>query len=243
MIDYRKLRLNNLRSPEFSHLLLLLFWPIYGILFWLAETGFSGHGFYENYTPIYCPLDDMIPFCEIFVIPYYIWFAFIVGMLLYTMLFDAAAFRKMMWIVILTYTATIIIYYIFPNCQELRPDLESLGRDNIFIDIARNLYDFDTNTNVCPSIHVLGSMAVFMPSWNTKHMTSWWCRTIMFILNILICFSTVFLKQHSIIDVFASFALCAIVYPIIFWKKSPLNKKIMQKSAVHSKAEEATIAI
>jgi len=100
MIDYRKLRLKNLTSPEFSHLLLLLFWPVYGILFWLAEKGFSGHGFYENYTPIYSPLDDFIPFCEIFVIPYYIWFGFIIGMLLYTMLFDAAAFRKMMWIVI-----------------------------------------------------------------------------------------------------------------------------------------------
>ena len=238
-VNYKELTLSKLTTPQFSHLLLLLGWVVYFALYFITENLIPR----ENCYVVHSWLDDVIPFCEIFVIPYYIWFAFIVGMLLYTMLFDAAAFRKMMWIVILTYTATIIIYYIFPNCQELRPDLESLGRDNIFIDIARNLYDFDTNTNVCPSIHVLGSMAVFMPSWNTKHMTSWWCRTVMFILNILICFSTVFLKQHSIIDVFASFALCAIVYPIIFWKKSPLNKKIMQKSAIRSKAEEVTIAI
>ncbi len=232
MIDYRKLRLKNITSPEFSHLLLLLYWPLYGILFWLVERGFTGHGFYESYTPIYWgALDDLIPFAEIFVIPYYIWFAFIVGMLLYTLLFDVEAFRKMMWTVILTYTATIIIYIIFPNCQELRPDLDALGRDNIFIDIARNLYDFDTNTNVCPSIHVLGSMAVFMPSWNARHMKSAWCRSTMFILNILICFSTVFLKQHSIIDVIASFVLCAIAYPLIFPKNSPIGKRIYARSA------------
>lgn len=230
MTDYRKLRLNNLTSPEFSHLFLLIFWPIFGILFWLTETGFTRHGFYEDYTPIYCAWDDLIPFNELFIIPYYIWFAFIVLMLVYTGFFDLAAFRKMMWFIIITYSVTIFIYLIFPNCQELRPDLEAVGRDNILIDVARNLYDFDTNTNVCPSIHVLGSFAVFLPSWNAKHMRSWWCRTIMLILTVLISVSTVFLKQHSVIDIFAALALTAVAYPIVFWKGSALYKSIMKKS-------------
>ncbi len=232
MIDYRKLRPSNLRSPEFSHLFLLLFWPIYGIFFWLVEAGFSGHGFYESYTPIYCAWDDIIPFAEIFVIPYYLWFAFIVGMLLYSLLFDVKAFRKMMWFIIITYSVTIIIYMIFPNCQELRPNLEELGRDNIFIDIARGLYNFDSNTNVCPSIHVLGALAVFLPSWNAKHMKSWQCRTIMLILTVLISLSTVFLKQHSIIDVIAALVLSAIVYPIVFSKRSPLCRNIKRRSKI-----------
>ena len=28
------------------------------------------------------------------------------------------------------------------------------------VDIVRKLYNFDTNTNVCPSIHVLGAFCV-----------------------------------------------------------------------------------
>ncbi len=241
MVNYLKLRPNNLASPQFSHLLLLIFWPIYGFFFWLVEAGFTGHGFYDYYTPIHCGLDDMIPFMEIFVIPYYIWFAFIVLMHIYAGLFDVVAFRQLLWYTMITYSVTIVIYLIFPNCQELRPDLDALGRDNIFVDIARNLYDFDTNTNVCPSIHVLGSFAVFFPSWNAKHMRSWWCRTIMLVLTILISISTVFLKQHSILDVFAALILCAIVYPIVFWKKSPLYKHIMKRSSYYLEPSVAQV--
>ena len=34
-VDYRRLRPSNLRSPEFSHLLYLLFWPAFGLAFLL----------------------------------------------------------------------------------------------------------------------------------------------------------------------------------------------------------------
>ena len=37
MVDYRKLRLSNLTSPEYRHVLLLLFWIAYGILFAAVE--------------------------------------------------------------------------------------------------------------------------------------------------------------------------------------------------------------
>ena len=40
--DYRKLRLSNLNSPEFRHVKLLLYWPVYGLLFLFVE-------FYNDY--------------------------------------------------------------------------------------------------------------------------------------------------------------------------------------------------
>ena len=67
--DYRKLRLSNITSPEFSHLLLLLFWPMWMILFQWLESRDD-----VNYTVIECELDGMIPFCEYFLIPYLFWF-------------------------------------------------------------------------------------------------------------------------------------------------------------------------
>ena len=69
-IDYRKLRLHNLTSGEFRHLLLLLYWPVYGLLFMFVERFYA----VDHYTAMYCPLDDLIPFCEWFVIPYLFWF-------------------------------------------------------------------------------------------------------------------------------------------------------------------------
>ena len=37
--DYRGLRLRNVTDPAYRHILLLLYWPIHGLLFLLLERG------------------------------------------------------------------------------------------------------------------------------------------------------------------------------------------------------------
>ena len=41
LVDYRGFRLSKLNTPEFSHLLLLLFWPVYGLVFYTLERGIT----------------------------------------------------------------------------------------------------------------------------------------------------------------------------------------------------------
>ena len=65
-VDYRKLRWDNIRSEEYSHLFLLLGWVVYLGLYILTENLISP----ERCTPVHCQLDDRIPFCEWFIIPY-----------------------------------------------------------------------------------------------------------------------------------------------------------------------------
>ena len=91
-IDYRKLRFHNLGSDEYKHLKLLLYWPIYGLLFLFVERFYP----VTDYAVVYCPADDLIPFCEWFVLPYMFWFVYLVGMHLYTLLYEVDAFKKMM---------------------------------------------------------------------------------------------------------------------------------------------------
>ena len=43
---------------------------------------------------------------------------------------------------------------LIPNGQDLRPAV--MPRDNIFCDLVAYTYSLDTNTNVFPSVHVLG---------------------------------------------------------------------------------------
>ena len=73
-IDYRKLRLTNINSPEYRHLLLLLGWVGYFILYALTENLIPA----EKGYPVHCALDDVVPFCEWFVIPYVSWYLLIV---------------------------------------------------------------------------------------------------------------------------------------------------------------------
>ena len=42
----------------------------------------------------------------------------------------------------------------------------------------------------------------------------------------LIALSTVFIKQHSIVDVFAGIALSVVVWAIVYSKVSPLRKRM-----------------
>lgn len=210
MVDYRKLRLRNLTSPDFRHLFLLLFWPVYGLCF-LAVERLIPRGFY---LPVWCPLDDVIPFCEWFLIPYLFWFLFLAGMHVYLLLFDVAAFRKMMYFIILTYGVTVIIYLICPTCQELRP--EAFARDNILTRIMGYYYIMDTNTNVCPSLHVVGSMAVAFAAWDTKRFQTVFWRIAFMAMALLISVSTTFVKQHSAVDVLMAFILCAVAYLIVY---------------------------
>ena len=209
-VDYRQFRLNKLNTDQFRHLKLLLFWPAFGLLFFFMERLRP----VAHYHVVHCFLDDMIPFCECFLIPYLLWFVALVGMILYTLLFDVKAFRKFMWFVIITYSVTIVIYFLFPTCHNLRP--EEFARDNVFTRFMGWFYTFDTNTNVCPSIHVIGAMAALFTAWDAKGLSKTAWRVAFTVLTVLICLSTVFLKQHSAVDVVAALPLCIIAYRLVF---------------------------
>ena len=208
MTDYRQFRLSKLNTPEFSHLKYLLFWPAYGLVFMLLERFVT-----LDYTYMHCALDDVIPFCEYFIVPYLFWFVYLVGMLAYTLFFDTKSFVYMMKLIIITCSAAIAAYVIFPSAQELRPMV--FERSNIFTEIVRGFYKFDTNTNVCPSVHVSAAVVVMMTAWTSKHFNTVPYRIAFAAVTVLICLSTVFLKQHSVIDVVWGIVVCAAAEVII----------------------------
>ena len=63
--DFRGFTLNKLNTEEYSHLKLLLYWPLYGLVFWFVERAYRPGA----YIVMHCSLDNMIPFCEYFLIP------------------------------------------------------------------------------------------------------------------------------------------------------------------------------
>lgn len=213
MVDYRQFRFRKRNAPEFAHLKYLLFWPVFGLLFLLVERGWVR----EYYTPIHCPLDDKIPFCEYFLIPYLFWFVFLAGIHLYTLLYDIPSFQRLMRFLIVSYSLAMAVYILFPNCQELRP--VEFPRDNVFTRFLAGFYQFDTNTNVCPSLHVIGSAAVLATAWHSRHFHTPGWRCAFAVTALLISVSTVFLKQHSALDVLAAVPICAVAYQAAFGKR------------------------
>ncbi len=208
-VDYRGFRLARLNEPEFRHLWYLLYWPLFGLVFWALERVWV-----RPCHLVHCALDDAIPFCEVFLIPYLLWFVFLTGMVAYTLFYDVEAFRGLMRFVVVSYTAALVIYILFPSCQELRPLV--FPRDNALTRFLAGFYRFDTNTNVCPSLHVIGSWAVAASAWHSRRLSTPGWRCAFTGTAFLISVSTVFLKQHSAWDLLVAVLVCLLAQRLAY---------------------------
>lgn len=174
---------------------------------------------YPGLHIIHCPLDDMIPFCEYFVIPYCMWFVYIVFActLLYFKGTNIEFFRLGIALAA-GMSFCLIICMIYPNGLNLRP--EHVDRNNIFITFINYLHEADTPTNVFPSIHVYVSLIIHIVIRDCEYVRSHqWIKYSSFILSILICISTVFIKQHSVIDVLGGVAVTVVFTAILYVPK------------------------
>lgn len=197
---------------RFKHAWILAYMFIYFIWFFALEAVVT-----TKYTSMHCVLDDYIPFNELFVIPYYLWFPFVAGVIAYFFFTSTKDYYKCCSFLFLGMTICLLIYTIWPNGQNLRPDLSTLGRDNVLITLIGKLYATDTNTNVCPSIHVYNTIGILIAIFHSETLRKRnWLKISSLILGILICFSTVFLKQHSVIDGICAVILAVIMYVIVY---------------------------
>lgn len=176
-----------------------------------------------NYYVIHLPIDDKIPFCEYFIIPYFLWFAFVPAVMLYLLLYSRREFYQACGFLFIGMTVFLIICTVWPNGLNLRHDISY--RDNICARIVQVLYQTDTSTNVFPSIHVFNTLGCLIALFKSRGMHGHTViKTLATVLSVLIVLSTMFLKQHSIIDVIGAFALALIMYLLVYvprWGKCP----------------------
>lgn len=188
----------------------LIYFVIYLTWFYLIE---HMHG--RDYTIIHMKADDKIPFCEIFIVPYLLWFFYVAWILVYLFFTNAKDFNKSCRFLFTGMTVFLIISTAFPNIHYLRPSV--MPRDNVFTDLVTMLYKTDTSTNLWPSIHVYNSLGVLFAVVHNERLTSKkWIPIACFGLSFSIVLSTMFLKQHSIFDVMTAFIMAAAVYIIVY---------------------------
>ena len=199
----------------------MLYIPIYVGIFNLLEVYIHPE---FNYWVSYTPIDDMIPFNELFVIPYVIWFPYIFLMGGYLFFMDKDAFIRYLWGFIIGFSTALIFFVILPNGQDLRP--VSFPRDNFLTDMVASLYANDTNTNVLPSMHVIGAWVIFFAYIDCPRLRKWWHISIAFVLAVLTTLSTVFIKQHSFLDVVWGIIWCVPIYLITqVWMRWHMERK------------------
>ena len=212
VVDYRQFRLKKIHDPRFSHLKLLLGWVGYFVLYFLTENLIPP----EACRPVHCFLDDIIPFCEAFIIPYVFWYALIVLSLGWFLLYDVESFKKLQTYIIITQVVAMACYILIPTRQDLRPEV--LPRENVLTGIVSLLYTIDTSTGVCPSLHVAYSLGIASVWLRQKDASAGW-KTFIVIAVVLICLSTMFIKQHSAVDVLAAIPVGLLAEWLLYGKK------------------------
>lgn len=203
-------KLKNLFT-QYKHGLIAAAYLIFYLnwFFWLEQK------VTRHYTIIHVDVDDYIPFCEVFIIPYLLWFAYVAVTVLYLLFTNKSDYYKACAFLFTGMTIFLIISTLWPNGHHLRP-LE-MPRDNIFTHFVEGLYSRDTSTNLWPSIHVFNSIGA--------HIAISHCKTLKnkkglqigsLILAVSIILSTVFLKQHSVFDVLTAFVMAAVLYVAVY---------------------------
>lgn len=197
---------------------------LYGIIY-LAWFGHLERTVTSHYRVIHVPLDDYIPFCEIFVIPYMMWFAYVAVVVMYFFFRDKDDYFRTCTFLFTGMTIFLLVSTLWPNGHYLRPYI--MPRDNVFTRLVAALYKADTPTNLWPSIHVYNSLGCHIAIMRSRRIEKFrWGRAVRigsFILCVSIVMSTMFIKQHSFFDVATAFILAAVMYGIVYGTDTLIN--------------------
>ena len=194
---------------EHPHMWWGLFLPAYLAAFFTIEKYVTG-----PYWATQLPVDSLIPFCPYFIVFYMSWSPLLAVLGIYLILKDAEGFRRYIWMLALSFFSATVFCILVPNCQELRPaDLEVT---DIFTWAVQLTYDLDTNTNVFPSVHVLGVVAAVSSVWETPGLRRTWWRWAAEAYGLVIIAATLLVKQHALLDVAAAIPWGLLSYFIVY---------------------------
>jgi membrane-associated phospholipid phosphatase len=165
-------------------------------------------------------IDNMIPYVSQFVLAYMLYLP--VVLVSYILLWkNYKEFRVMALCIIATMLISIIIYIVFQT-ESIRPDVNQNG--DVFNSLVSWVYSADKPVNSFPSLHVaiptLVTLFVFLHSRKLG--------LALLPAAILIILSTVFIKQHSVVDIAGALILAFFVfhYRHIFDVKRAGKKKM-----------------
>jgi len=219
-------RIKNIKSDLF-YLSLMLIFPLFHIIYKFLNTP---HGKVHNLSTVF---DVNIPFVKVFIIPYITWYLFTYIIFFYIYLKNKKIYLR----TIITYAACLVLSYsIFYFFQTTVPR-PYLAENDIFTNLVRLIYKFDKPFNCFPSIHVLSCYLIIKSIKQLKNQNNF-AKPFIYFICLLIILSTLFVKQHVLLDILCAILLVEVVEKPIFkfnwerfitWKKRQFLLWMMKK--------------
>ncbi|UVI32812.1 phosphatase PAP2 family protein [Paenibacillus spongiae] len=209
-----------MRMKRFWPLSTMLVFPVLGMLYAMFNKPL------ETVYSLELGIDRAIPFVKYFALPYSIWIFYIYACLIYFFIKDSRFYYRSL----LTYTLCALLCYGIYSVFQTTVARPTLTGDDVFTALTQFIYNRDQPFNCFPSIHCFSSYMV-MKALYTSGFRNKWNQIIIYGMSSLIIASTLFVKQHVILDVIGGILIVEIVYRAVvyaertFFNPSPLAKK------------------
>lgn len=155
-------------------------------------------------------IDKATPLLKIFVVPYLIWYPFIIATMLYLCIKDRSVYFK----TLLSYVLGLIFCYMTYLVFQTYVPRPVLVGDDLFTKLLQMVYNSDQPYNAFPSIHVLSSF-LMIKAMSVSKVRNWLNQTIIYFSSMTIIFSTLFVKQHVILDVISGILVAEVIYRLV----------------------------
>ena len=214
---------------RYGHAWILSFGLVYLVWFAYLEQTVT-----RRYHVMHVAWDDLIPFNAYFIIPYFLWFAYVSVTVLYFFFTSRTEYYQLCSYLFSGMIISLIICTFFHNGTDLRPAVDP--EDGVCSWLVARLYEADTCTNVFPSVHVYNSICTHVAVARSQvlngHRGYRWLRAGSFILRVLICLSTVFLKQHSVIDGVGAAVMAYALYYMVYGTSGVRETRAARRKAL-----------
>jgi membrane-associated phospholipid phosphatase len=151
------------------------------------------------------PLDALIPLWPIWAAPYLLSLAWWTGCLVWAVWkMEASRYRAFVAAVLAVTLTSYVIYLVYPTYVE-RPSVEGNGWQ---VALIRFIYGHDRAYNACPSGHTYTTVLINLFWWRWHPRKRWlWLG-----ITAIILLSTLFTRQHNLLDLICGIALALVGY-------------------------------
>ncbi|UNK15872.1 phosphatase PAP2 family protein [Paenibacillus sp. N3/727] len=189
------------KMATYKPLLWILAIPVLNIFYGILNHGDS------NVNSMMTDLDAQIPFVPAFIIPYLLWYPFMITMLFTFCIKNRPVYYRTLLALCLGLIISYITFYVYQT-SIVRPEVTGHGLLNWLVQLV---YRTDGPYNCFPSIHVLSSYLMLKGIADCRN---WPLLSIVLvrITSWSIILSTLLVKQHVILDIVGGIILAEIMY-------------------------------
>lgn len=181
-------------------------------LIWQFGTYFISKYALTDLHVVNSNIDNQIPFIKYFVVFYVIWYAMIWIVPFMISRRDRGLFHVYIITYNLMFIAALITFIAYPTIVEI-PELKTT---DFFTWLMNLIYEKDyPPINCIPSGHTMACTAMIFGTVLCKKMKPS-TKSIIIVINVLTICSTVFTKQHALIDLVFAFVYTTVIFVVVW---------------------------